>query len=73
MLEAIEYSEELVGRPLNWSYSEINRSGDHIWWISDIRKLQSHYPDWQMSYDIERIIREIHDGLVDRIKKGRAH
>ncbi len=31
MLEAIEYSEKLAGRPLNWSYSEINRSGDHIW------------------------------------------
>jgi CDP-paratose 2-epimerase len=73
MLEAIEYSEKLVGRPLNWLYSEINRSGDHIWWISDIHKFQSHYPDWQMSYDIERIIREIHDGLVDRLKKGRAH
>jgi hypothetical protein len=31
---------------LDWGYSEQNRLGDHIWWVSNVRKFQSHYPDW---------------------------
>ncbi|MEO7318683.1 MAG: NAD-dependent epimerase/dehydratase family protein, partial [Chthoniobacteraceae bacterium] len=44
MLEAIEVCEELSGRKLDWSYVEDNRIGDHIWWISDVAKFQSHFP-----------------------------
>ena len=36
--------ERLTGRPMQWTYSDINRAGDHIWWVSDIRKFASHYP-----------------------------
>src|SRR5437773_8918385 len=39
MLEAIDLCEEISGRKLTWSYEETNRAGDHIWWISDVRKL----------------------------------
>jgi CDP-paratose 2-epimerase len=60
MLEAITVCEELAGRPLNWSYAEGNRAGDHIWWISDVRRFQSHYPDWSYRYDIRGILGEIH-------------
>lgn len=67
MLEAIEVCERLAGRELNWSYEETNRVGDHIWWVSDIRKFQSHYPEWRLTYDIEAILEEIHEGLVDRL------
>ncbi len=70
MLEAIEYTEKLIDRPVEWSYDPSNRVGDHIWWISDIRKFQSHYPEWRMSYDISRIMGEIHEGLSDRLKRG---
>src|SRR5438132_1137689 len=42
MLEAIEKFEKLTGRAMQWSYSEANRAGDHIWWISDIRRFQAH-------------------------------
>ena len=38
MLEAIALCEELTGRPMNWTYVDDNRIGDHIWWISDVRK-----------------------------------
>jgi CDP-paratose 2-epimerase len=34
MLEAIAICEELAGRPMNWSYADENRTGDHIWWIA---------------------------------------
>lgn len=59
MLEAITLAQEVTGRELNWTYQEQNRIGDHIWWISDLSRFQSHYPDWSLAYDIRAIIAEI--------------
>jgi CDP-paratose 2-epimerase len=53
---------------MNWSYSEQNRTGDHIWWISDVRRFQNDYPQWRYRYDIEAILAEIIDGLARRRK-----
>ena len=36
MLEAIALSEDLAGRPLEWTLEAANRPGDHVWWISDV-------------------------------------
>jgi len=66
MLEAIEKCQNLTGRKMRWSYNEANRSGDHIWWISDIRRFQAHYPRWSMRYDLDIILREIFDAVSDR-------
>ncbi len=59
MLEAIALVEREANRPLNWSYREPNRTGDHIWWISDLRKFQSHYPDWTLRHGIAEIVAEL--------------
>ena len=59
MLEAIALSEEIAGRKLRWSYQDRARVGDHIWWISDVRKFQSHYPDWRLQYNVRDILVEI--------------
>ncbi|WP_096702411.1 NAD-dependent epimerase/dehydratase family protein [Magnetospirillum sp. 15-1] len=67
MLEAISMCEELTGRPMNWSYSEQNRIGDHIWWISSVERLRADYPQWNFTYDIRRIMAEIHDAMTDRL------
>jgi CDP-paratose 2-epimerase len=60
MLEAINLCEEISGRRLTWSYEEDNRIGDHIWWISDVRKFQEHYPQWKFRYGLREILEEIH-------------
>ncbi len=60
MLEAIALSEEISGRKLAWNYEETNRIGDHIWWISDLRKFQSHYPQWRFRYGLREILEEIY-------------
>jgi CDP-paratose 2-epimerase len=67
VLEAIALCEELTGRPMNWSYVDDNRIGDHIWWISDIRRFQSHYPEWKITYDIRTTLVEIHDAMRSRV------
>lgn len=61
MLEAIYVSEKLVGRPLQWTYSETNRVGDHIWWISDNSRFAGHYPEWRLEYDVPAILGEIYE------------
>jgi len=66
MLEAIKICENVSGKKLSYSYSETNRIGDHIWWISDVSKFKSHFPKWSYQYGIEDIIEEIFLGLKDR-------
>jgi CDP-paratose 2-epimerase len=68
MLEAVKMCEELTGRPMNWSYVEENRVGDHIWWIGDVRRFQSHYPEWHLTYDIRAMLAEIHDAMRQRTR-----
>jgi CDP-paratose 2-epimerase len=63
MLQAIAECEKISGKKLSWTYVEDNRVGDHIWWISDVRKFQRHYPDWRYKYDLHAILREIHTAL----------
>jgi CDP-paratose 2-epimerase len=59
MLEAIELCEEIADQQLDWAYEETNRIGDHIWWITDVSKFQSHYPEWHLTYNVREIITEI--------------
>lgn len=66
MLEAIEMCEEITGNEMQWSYSETNRIGDHIWYVSDLSKFQAHYPDWQMQYDVPQILREMYEQNRER-------
>jgi CDP-paratose 2-epimerase len=66
MLEAIGLCDEITGRPLEWTYSETNRTGDHVWWISDVSKFSGHYPGWRLTHDVPRICREIHEANADR-------
>jgi CDP-paratose 2-epimerase len=67
MLEAIALCERLTQRPMNWSYVDDNRIGDHIWWISDTRRFQFHYPAWTVTYDIWTTLAEIHDAMSKRV------
>ncbi len=66
MLEAIQMCERLAGKKLNWTYQETNRIGDHIWWISDVRKFQAHYPGWTYRYDIQALMQDIYRGVVGK-------
>ncbi len=64
MLEAIALCEEISGRKLSWEYVEDNRIGDHIWWISDVRKFREHYPEWNFRYGLQEILEEIHAAIA---------
>ncbi len=66
MLEAIELCEEIAGRKLDWSYTEDNRIGDHIWYISDMAKFKAHYPDWVQRHDLRALLTEMFEKNAER-------
>jgi CDP-paratose 2-epimerase len=59
ILEAVEKIENITNIKMNLNYVDKNRSGDHIWWISDISKFKKDYPTWDLTYSIDGIINEI--------------
>jgi CDP-paratose 2-epimerase len=61
MLEAIELCQEIAGRRLDWTYSEQSRTGDHIWWVSDISSFQADFPGFALAYDLRATLEDIHD------------
>lgn len=66
MLEAIEFCQKIAGKELNYTYKDDNRSGDHIWYISDLAKFKKSYPTWSIKYDVPQILTEIHDQNVEK-------
>ncbi len=66
MLEAITECEAIADKKLDWSYAEANRIGDHIWWISGIQKFKQHYPEWDLTYGITDILKEIYNQNTTR-------
>ena len=66
MLEAISLCERLTGRPFAWSYDDTARIGDHIWYISDLNRFKSHFPEWKLTHSVEGIVEQIYDVNRDR-------
>lgn len=59
MMEAISKLEEITGKKANVEYVDKHREGDHIWYVSDVKKFQDHYPKWKYKYDINMILEDI--------------
>jgi len=69
VLECIHLIEKIGGLKIDYSYKEQNRIGDHICYISDLRKLRAHFPGWSLTYSLPRIIRE----MIDAEEKRKVH
>ena len=67
MLEAVKIAQEIAGREMNLSYQEDNRIGDHIWWISDVRRFKQRFPEWSFKHDVGSIMQDISNGLSERL------
>jgi CDP-paratose 2-epimerase len=73
MLEAIAKIADMTGKRLDWKYVDEARKGDHICYISDLRKFQSHYPKWQITRDLNTIFQEIIAAQSAQQTTGAAH
>ena len=56
ILECISKIESQLEKKLQTEYVEENRKGDHICYMSDLRKFQSHFPQWNLKWSLDRII-----------------
>ena len=59
ILEAFEMISRISGIPMKWNYQEENRIGDHICYYSDLSKMRSHYPGWNITKSLEDTFNEI--------------
>lgn len=70
ILETIDRLDEL-GLKTDYTYKDAPRIGDHICYVSDITKLQRHFPDWKLEYDLSRIVSELVEQYTARLSSRR--
>lgn len=65
VLEAFKKAEDISGKEAQFTYVDTPRIGDHMWYVSDMGKFKSHYPDWKLEKSIDDIFTEIanHGGI----------
>lgn len=66
MLEAISLLEDLAGRELEYTIGDQPRAGDHIWYISDVRRFAADYPGWRYRYSLREMAEEIVAAALER-------
>ncbi|HWE52158.1 MAG TPA: NAD-dependent epimerase/dehydratase family protein [Bryobacteraceae bacterium] len=66
IIEAFRSVEEITGKPMRSEYVEQNRTGDHICYYSDLRKMREHYPEWNLTKSLQTILQEIADSWTVR-------
>jgi len=55
VLEAIIDLEKIYNKKLKYNVIDKNRTGDHIWYISDLNKIKKFYPNWNKKYNLHNI------------------
>ena len=67
ILEAFDLVSSITGRGMKYEYVDMPRRGDHICYISNLEKIKSHYPAWEITKDLILIIREITEAWNNRL------
>ncbi|HEX6564170.1 MAG TPA: NAD-dependent epimerase/dehydratase family protein [Chthoniobacterales bacterium] len=66
ILEAFGLISEISGRTMKYEYVHQNRKGDHVCYISDLRKIKADYPNWDIAKDLRSIVLEILSQIQER-------
>ena len=67
ILEAFKLIESISGKAMIYEYVDKNREGDHMCYISDLSKMKSHYPTWDITKDLKTTFEEIYQSWLERI------
>ena len=59
ILEALNEIEKLKKIKIKRKILNKNRVGDHIWYVSSMKKFRKHYPNWKQRYSTKKILREL--------------
>jgi CDP-paratose 2-epimerase len=66
ILEAFDMISNISDIPMKWKYLDENRIGDHICYYSDLTKMKSHYPTWDITRSLEDIFKEIYQAWMTK-------
>ena len=58
--------EKITGNKMKYTYSETNRIGDHIWYISDLSKFKSDYPEWNWKFGLNETLEQMFNEITVR-------
>jgi CDP-paratose 2-epimerase len=70
VIEAINKIEQITDKELKWRYQERNRVGDHICYISNLRKMKSHFPEWTVTRSLDSILEEMVRAATLRLERA---
>ena len=59
ILEALNFIEKILDVKIKKKILKENRIGDHIWYVSNMKKFKKHYPEWKQKYSTTKIIKEL--------------
>ncbi len=69
LLEAFSLIENISQKSMLYQYSDINRIGDHICYYSDLSRMKTDYPNWDITKNLETTFLEIYTAWIQRNKK----
>ena len=64
IIEALNIIERSTNIKIKKIFKKQNRVGDHIWYISSMKKFKKHYPKWKQNFSTNKII----DELISKIR-----
>ena len=59
IIEAINFIIKETNIKIIKKYNKKNRVGDHIWYVSDMKKFKDHYPNWKQKFTNKKILKEL--------------
>jgi CDP-paratose 2-epimerase len=66
LLECVDMIEQASGKRPELTYQDEPRIGDHICYYSDLRKLRSHFPGWNLTYSLDQIVDQMVQAVYDQ-------
>ena len=67
IIEAFDMVENITEKKMHYEYVDHNREGDHTCYISDLSKMKSHYPQWNITIGLDQILHEIVQAWSERM------
>ena len=59
IIEALNIIERATNIKIKKIFKKQNRVGDHIWYISNMKKFKKHYPKWKQNFSTNKIVEEL--------------
>ena len=59
VIEALNIVEKIAGIKIKRKILRQNRVGDHIWYVTNMKKFKKHYPNWKQKFSTYKIIEEL--------------